>query len=295
MTSNPVAPRTRTGPAAPFAVPPDRPGPVLELRGVHVVWERELIRFLRNRLRIVTSLVQPILFLFVLGTGLSRLGPATGGYDYRTFVFPGIVAMTVMFTAIFSAVSIVWDREFGFLREMLVAPVSRTSLVVGKILGGATVATLQGLLILAFAGAVGIPYSPALLAVLVGLMLLAALVITAIGVLIASGIHQMEAFQAVLQFVAMPMFFLSGAMFPLTGLPAWLHGLTVLDPLTYVVDPMRRAVLAAIGTPPALMARLAPGVSWGDWIVPTGVEMALLVALAVLAAAVAVRRFGHTD
>jgi ABC-2 type transport system permease protein len=135
-----------------------------DLRAMKVVWRRELIRFGRNRLRIITSLVQPVLFLFVLGTGLSSLAskgvPTTGGVDFRTFMFPGVVAMTVLFTSIFSAVSIVWDREFGFLREMLVAPVRRGALMAGKCAGGATVATLQALIMLALAGLVGVPYSP---------------------------------------------------------------------------------------------------------------------------------------
>src|SRR5205823_4884816 len=131
---------------SPTPAPRDLSG---EVRAVHVVWKRELIRFLRARTRIVTGLVQPVLFLFVLGGGLSPLVGGAGGLDFRKFVFPGVVAMSVVTTAIFSAVSIVWDREFGFLREMLVAPVSRAALVVGKALGGTTVATLQGTIMLA--------------------------------------------------------------------------------------------------------------------------------------------------
>ncbi|WP_154676203.1 ABC transporter permease [Amycolatopsis benzoatilytica] len=262
-----------------------------EVRGLRVVWQRELIRFGRNRLRMVASLAQPVLFLFVLGTGLTRLAAAGAGFDIRTFLFPGIVAMTVMFTAIFSAVSIVWDREFGFLREMLVAPVSRPALVLGKILGGATVATLQGMLMLSLAGAVRVPYRPALLLELTGEMALAAVMVTAIGVLLASAITQIEAFQAVLQFVAMPMFFLSGAMFPTAGLPAWLSVLTRIDPLTYAVDPMRRAVLSRLALPHQVLAQLAPGVTWGSWTLGTGSELALVAVVSAVAAAGAVARF----
>ena len=251
-----------------------------EARGLRVVWERELIRFVRNRLRILTSLAQPVLFLFVLGTGLTRITSANAGFDFRTFMFPGIVAMTVMFTAIFSAVSIVWDREFGFLREMLVAPISRSAILVGKILGGSTVATLQGVLMLLFAGAVHVPYDPILLLTLVGEMALAAIMVTSVGVLLASSITQMEAFQAVLQFVAMPMFFLSGAMFPTTGLPSWLDVLTRIDPLTYAVDPMRRVVFDHINAPAAVVQELAPGVSWGSWTLGTPAELGLLVVVA---------------
>src|SRR5580704_377903 len=131
-----------------------------EFRAVKIVWQRELIRFFSDRLRMATSLVQPFLFLFVLGSGLSRLTSAgTGGLNLRTFLYPGILAMAVMFTAIFSAASIVWDREFGFLREMLVAPVRRSSIVIGKCLGGATVASFQGVIVIAIAGLVGVPYN----------------------------------------------------------------------------------------------------------------------------------------
>src|SRR5207302_4628597 len=138
-----------------------------DVRAVRVIWRRELIRFFRNRIRILTSLAQPVLFLFVLGSGLSPIvGGASGKVDFRTFMFPGVLAMTVLFTSIFSAVSIVWDREFGFLREMLVAPVRRSALVVGKCLGGATVATLQGSIMLALAGLVHVPYTPGLMVVL---------------------------------------------------------------------------------------------------------------------------------
>src|SRR6059058_3893531 len=144
-----------------------------ELRAIKVVWKRELIRFSRDRLRILTTLMQPFLFLFVLGTGLSRIASAgTHGVNLRTFVYPGVLCMAVMFTAMFSAASLVWDREFGFLREMMVAPVRRGSLVVGKCLGGATVAGAQGLLVIALAGLVGVPYAPALIVGVFALQLL---------------------------------------------------------------------------------------------------------------------------
>ena len=267
-----------------------------DLRGVRVVWHRELIRFFRNRLRIVTSLAQPVLFLFILGTGLaSAIGPAGGGLDFRTFMFPGILAMTVLFTSIFSAISIVWDREFGFLREMLVAPVRRWSLVVGKCLGGATVATIQGAIMLALGGLVHVPYDPWLMAVLLGEMALTALALTAFGVFVASHLRQVETFQVVMQFFVLPMFFLSGAVFPLHGLPAWLAVLTKVDPLTYAVDPMRRAIFAHLALPPGIRDRLLPGVTWGSWTVPTGVELGLVAVAAVVLLAGAISRFSATE
>ncbi|MGH9294826.1 MAG: ABC transporter permease, partial [Acidimicrobiales bacterium] len=169
-----------------------------DLRAAKVVWKRELIRFSRSRSRIVTSLVQPVLYLLVLGTGLSVIVKG-GHFDFRTFMFPGVVGMTLLFTAIFSAISIVWDREFGFLREMLVAPVRRWALVMGKCLGGATVATIQAAIMLALAGAVGVPYSPAMLAELLGEMVLTSIALTAFGVLVASRMSRVESFQVVMQ------------------------------------------------------------------------------------------------
>ncbi|HZD69118.1 MAG TPA: ABC transporter permease [Actinomycetes bacterium] len=267
-----------------------------DLRAVRVVWRRELIRFLRNRARMVTALVQPVLFLLVLGTGLARMMPSAGGQvDFRTFMFPGVLAMTVLFTSIFSAVSIVWDREFGFMREMLVAPVRRGALVIGKCLGGMTVATIQGGIMLILAGLVHVPYSPALLGVLLVEMALAALALTALGTLVASRANRIESFQVIVQFLVLPMFFLSGALFPLSGLPRWLTALTLLDPLSYAVDPMRRAVFAHVTAPPALSRTLDAGISWGGWTLPTSLELGLVAALALIALAFAGRTFSRTE
>jgi ABC-2 type transport system permease protein len=268
-----------------------------DLRAVRVVWKRELLRYGRSRIRILTSLAQPIVFLFILGTGLSSVVPATsGGVDYRTFMFPGVLAMTVLFTAIFSAISIVWDREFGFLREMLVAPVRRSSVVVGKCIGGATVAAIQGALMVAFAGLVHVPYKPLLLIELAGLLLLTALAITAFGILIASRMAQIESFQMVMQFTVLPMFFLSGAVFPLTRLPPWLRILTRLDPLTYAVVPLRRAVIAALPKQDGdALRRLDPGLTWGSWPVPTWLAIAVVATFALVSLVVATAQFNRTD
>src|ERR1039458_5698330 len=182
-----------------------------ELRAIRIVWRRELIRFRADRLRMITSLVQPLLFLFVLGAGLQRLSSAgTHGVQLKTFIYPGILCIAVMFTAMFSAASIVWDREFGFLREMMVAPVRRSSIVLGKVAGGATVAAFQGLIVIAIAGLVEIPYELGLILELFALSLLLAFAITSFGVMFAARINQMQSFMALMQMVIMPMFFLSG-------------------------------------------------------------------------------------
>jgi ABC-2 type transport system permease protein len=267
------------------------------VHAVGIVWRRELIRFRRDRLRAVTSLIQPVLFLFVLGTGLSSLAgrgmPA--GVNFRTFIYPGVLAMSVLFTAIFSAASVVWDREFGFLREMLVAPVSRASLVIGKCLGGATVSAFQGVVILALAGLAGVPYNPVLIITLIGEMLLLAFTLTAFGVMIAGRIKQFQAFMAVTQMLVFPLFFLSGALYPLNRLPAWLTVLTRVDPLTYIVDPMRHAVFSHLNVSPAAIRALSPGVSWNGWQVPELLSVAIVLAMGLAMLGVAIAEFRKTD
>ncbi len=269
-----------------------------DVRAVKMVWKRELIRFSRNRIRIVTSLMQPVLFLLVLGSGLGGItqGIAQKGFDFKTFMFPGVLSMAVLFTAIFSAISIVWDREFGFLREMLVAPVSRSSLVIGKTLGGATVASFQGLVMMCLAGLVHVPYNPELFVILLLELLLIATALTAFGTMAASRMEQVESFQVVMQFFVLPMFFLSGAVFPLSKLPTWLRALTVIDPLTYGVDPMRRAVFSKLHhLKPATIQTLAPGVHWNGWRVPTLLELAIVGMMAVSMTAVAIWQFSRAD
>ena len=268
-----------------------------DLRAVSIVWRRELIRFRSDRLRAITSLVQPILFLFVLGSGLSRLASRglPSGVDFETFIYPGVLAMSVLFTSIFSAASIVWDREFGFLAEMMVAPVRRWAIVVGKCLGGATVATVQGIIFLALAGVAHVPYSPALLLTLVGELLLLSFTLTAFGVMMAARIKKIQAFMALTQMVVMPLFFLSGALYPLNGLPAWLTVLTRIDPLTYIVAPMRHAVFAHLSVNPFAAAALSPGITWDGWLVPVGLSLAMVAVMGLGMLAVAIAEFRKTE
>jgi ABC-2 type transport system permease protein len=267
-----------------------------DLRAVRVVWQRELIRFSRDRARMITSLVQPVLFLFVLGTGLSRLASAgTHGVNLRTFVYPGVLAMAVLFTAMFSAASIVWDREFGFLREMLVAPVSRGAIVIGKCLGGATVAGFQGVIMIAIAGLVSVPYAPGMILEVLILQLLLAFALTAFGVMMAARMNQMQSFMALMQMVIMPLFFISGALFPVAGLPTWLSVLNRVDPITYAVDPIRRSVFAHLHITEAARHALAPGVTWWGWHLPGIFEAALVAMMGVGLLSVAIVRFSRPD
>jgi ABC-2 type transport system permease protein len=267
-----------------------------ELRAIRVVWRRELIRFSRDRLRIVTSLVQPFLFLFVLGTGLSSLVSAgTHGVNFKTFIYPGVLCMAVMFTAMFSAASIVWDREFGFLREMMVAPVRRSSIVLGKCFGGATVAAFQGVIVIAIAGLVDVPYNVGLILEIFALQLLLAFSITAFGMMAAARITQMQSFMALMQMAIMPMFFISGAMFSVANLPPWLAILNRIDPLTYAVDPMRRAIFSHLNVSAATRHALAPGVTWWGWHVPSLLEAGVIAALGLVMLAIAIAEFSRVE
>jgi ABC-2 type transport system permease protein len=263
-----------------------------ELRAVRIVWKRELIRFSKDRMRIVTSLVQPLLFLFVLGSGLQQLSAAsTHGVNLKTFIFPGILCLSVMFTAMFSAASIVWDREFGFLREMMVAPVRRSSIVIGKCLGGATVASLQGVILLSLCGLVDIPYSVPMILGVFGLQLLLAFSITAFGVMAAARVKQMQSFMGLMQMIVMPMFFLSGALFPVTNLPGWLAFLNRIDPLTYAVSPMRSLVFSHLDLSAEAQAALDPGITWFGGPVPIALEVLTVAALGLIMLSIAIWEF----
>jgi ABC-2 type transport system permease protein len=217
-----------------------------DLKGIYTIWYRDVLRFTRDRPRIIASLAQPLLFLFVFGSGLSPAmsGLAGGQIDFTSFLFPGVIAMAVLFTAIFSAVSIVWDREFGFLKEVLVAPVSRSAVALGKVASGSTVAMFQGVLILLFAPLIGINLTVSQIVVLLALMLLTAATLTSLGILVAARMHSMEGFQLIMNFLLMPMFFMSGAFFPVEGnIPVWMEWLSQINPMTYGVDPIRQVAL----------------------------------------------------
>ncbi|MFH0831661.1 MAG: ABC transporter permease [archaeon] len=210
---------------------------------VYVMWLRQLKRFFRAKSRIIGALGQPLLFLFALGFGLSPVFQQAGKGNYINFLVPGIVAMSVLFTSMFSGIEIIWDRQFGFLKETLVAPVSRMQIMIGRTLGGATVSVFQGIIILAlsyFAGFRLMSISSFLLALV--FMTLIALTFTALGTAIASGIDDFHGFQMIMNFLVMPLFFLSGALFPLNGLPKVIGIIARINPLSYGVDGLRAAL-----------------------------------------------------
>jgi ABC-2 type transport system permease protein len=241
-----------------------------DFAAIYILWLRDLKRYWYDKTRIIASLGQPILFLFVLGTALSPSFQGPSGISFSEFIFPGIVCMTVLFTSIFSAISIVWDREFGFLKEVLVAPITRWSIALGKAFGGSTVAMFQGSIMLLLAPLVGVRLSPLAILHSLLLMFLIAFAMTSLGIVIAARMKEMEGFQMIVNFLIMPLFFLSGALFPLDRLPGWLKVLTHLDPLTYGVDLLRASMIGI---------RIFP--VWLDLVVMLGFTL-VMIAVAVI-------------
>jgi ABC-2 type transport system permease protein len=282
-----------------FSVTPVReapPGLGHEIRAALVVWEREMIRFRRDPARVVASLVQPVLFLFVLGAGLGTLMQAgQGGVAFRTFLFPGVLAMSVLFTAAFAGISMVWDREFGFLREMLVAPVSTASILTGKCLGGATVATFQGLIILSLAGVVGVPYAPLMMLEIIAILFLMSFMITAMGLVLSARVKQVQSAMPLVQLVIMPLMFLSGTLFPLSRLPPWLYWVTHVNPMTYAVSPLRTIVFNHLTISPEARAILNPGILWAGWPVPMALQIGIVILSALALLWLAVKLFARTE
>ena len=216
------------------------------LRGIYTIWYRDVLRFWRDKMRLIGSIVFPLLFLFVFGSGLSsRMGSLGPGIDFTQFMFPGIIGMTVLMSSFMAGVSVVWDREFGFLKEVLVAPISRASVALGKTMGAATIALFQGILILLLAPVVGVSLSVPTVLILIPLMFLLAASLGSMGILLATRIRSMEAFQATMQMLMFPMVFVSGAFFPLQGLPEWMNILVKINPATYGITPIRQIMLGA--------------------------------------------------
>ena len=210
------------------------------MRTIYIMWLRELKRYFRSRSRIIGSLGQPILFLLALGYGLGSVFQKAGQGNYIEFLAPGIIGMSIIFTAIFSGIQIIWDRQFGFLKETMVAPVPRYQIMLGRTLGGATIATMQGTVVFLLALIPGFrPYNWYLVLPTILVMLLVALLFTALGTGIASQLEDMQGFQLIMNFLVMPLFFLSGSLFPLTGLPVVLAAITRIDPLSYGIDAFR--------------------------------------------------------
>jgi len=207
---------------------------------IYIMWRRQMTRFIRSKARIVASLAQPLLFLVTFGFGFSAIFRQAGAGNYIDFLAPGIILMGIVFSSVFSGIEVMWDRQFGFLKETLVAPVSRISLMIGRTLGGATVALIQGCLVLVVTLVVGFrPTSWWLLPAALLVMALVAIIFTAFGTAVGAKLRDMQGFQLIMNFLIMPIFFLSGALFPLNGLPAVMDVIVRIDPLSYGVDALR--------------------------------------------------------
>ena len=247
------------------------------MRAVGILWLRQLKRYSRARSRMIGALGQPILFLFALGFGFGPIYARAGGGDYLSFVAPGIVSMGIIFNAVFGGIEIIWDRQFGFLKETLVAPVPRLAIVLGRTLGGATTAFLQGVIVLLVCVAAGFRVAHmGLVPVALLFMFLIALVFAAIGTAIGSVLRDMQGFQLIMNFLVMPLFFFSNALFPLTGLPGPLRLAVGLNPLSYGVAGMRDA--------------LSGVASW-----EMGVDLAVLLVLAAVLLGVASWLFSRIE
>ncbi len=239
----------------------------MRLEVIYIMWLRQLKRYFRSRARIVGSLGQPILFLIALGFGLGPIYARAGGGSYLQFLAPGVIAMSILFTAMFAGIEVIWDRQFGFLKETLVAPVSRLDIMIGRTLGGATVATLQGIIVLVITLFVGFrPTHLVLLPVSLVFMVLIGIFFTALGTAIASRLQDMQGFQLIMNFLIMPIFFLSGALFPLAGLPWELSIVTKINPLAYGVDGLRGTLInqahLGVGTDLIVLTLLTSIVLW---------------------------------
>ena len=274
-----------------------QPAPVdtraASLRAIYIIWYRDILRYWRDRWRLVASLAQPLLFLVVFGSGLSSsLGGAFGrgtGISYIQFMYPGIIGMSILFSAIFGAMSIVWDREFGFLKEVLVAPIDRWA--VGKALGGTTQAMIQGLILLVLAPFVGVNLNLLTVLELIPLAAILAFGLASFGVAIASMMKSLQGFQVVMNFLMMPMFFLSGALFPLTNLPGWMTLLTRLDPASYGIDPIRRVVLSNSG----VRNVDSLGLTINGHVLPVSLEAGIMLAFGAVLLGIAVVMFQRRD
>lgn len=214
----------------------------MEFNAIYVIVARELKKFIREKSRLIAAIARPLLWLFIVGAGISQLVPRETGVSYTQFIFPGIIGMTILFSSMFSSISIIWDKEFGFMKEILVAPVSRLSIVVGKALSGAIVSTIQAIIILALFPLVGLKLEPSQVIAVVFICASLSFCISAFGIVLATFYDSYESFSVIMNFIIMPMFFLSGAMYPVKLLPDILQIVARLNPLTYGIDALKHAI-----------------------------------------------------
>ncbi len=241
----------------------------MEFNAIYVIVAREFKKFVRERSRLVSAIARPLVWLFLVGAGMSRLVPPVDGVSYMQFIFPGILGMTILFSSMFSSISIIWDKEFGFMKEILVAPVSRLTIVIGKALSGSIVSTLQAVIVLLLFPLLGLKLGAADIIGAVVICMLVSFSVSAFGIVIATFYESYESFSAIMNFIIMPMFFLSGAMYPVKLLPEALRFAAKLNPLTYGVDALKHVI-----------SPLAHGPMSPDFSIVT--DLAVIIALSVI-------------
>jgi len=266
---------------------------------IYTIWLREAKLAARERARIIATVAQPLIYLGILGRGITsgmRLTSA-GNVDYIKFMYPGIIGMSILFTSIFSAISIIWDREFGFLKEVLVAPVPRWAVAIGKSFGGATVALVQVAILICIAPLLGISLSVTIVVEILLLGFLMSIAVTSLGIVVASRMESMQSFQMVMNFLVMPLYFLSGAMFPMSSAPGWMKNLMMADPLTYGVDAIRNVVFSdttiGVGTTAQPLVDVARQTGLIRWTL--GFDIALMALTAIVLSAAGAWAFSKSQ
>lgn len=220
-----------------------------EVLGVYTLWLREVKRYTREKTRLISSFFQPLLWLIIFGSGMQFSTAGIGGITYQKFIFPGVIGQTLLFTSMFMGISVIWDREFGFLKEIMVSPISRVSIFIGKMLGAATDAIIQGSFVFILSFLVGIAVDVQTYLSCLPIMMLTTFGLVSVGLTIASRMESLESFGVIQTFVNLPLFFLSGALFPLTNVPEWLRWVSIVNPVTYGVDALRIVILKSAWAP----------------------------------------------
>ena len=267
------------------------------LQVVRVIWLREVLIYVRDRPRMISAFVMPIMMLVMFGEGLGNsIATLPGGIGYRQFIFPGMVAMIVLMNSVFSGVSIVTDRQFGFLREILVAPVSRTAICFGKITGGATISLVNGMVMFVIAPFLGIDLTFEIVVKLIGLIALVSFMLTGLGVALGSRLRSVESFQMLSQVVIMPAMFLSGIFFPINNVPLWMDVLVKLNPVTYAVAPIREIALSEqLKALPADVPFQITHVDWFGYVLSTWQEIGVVVLFGLVMLTIAIRAIRTTE
>lgn len=273
------------------------------MEGIFAIWQRDIIKFFRDRARLFGSFTMPILFLVIFGSGMSgtmnyMISRGSGGsadFNYVEFIFPGIVAMTLLMTSIFSSLSVIQDKEFGYMREILVSPISRVNIAIGKVLGSSTVALMQGLLMFVLVPFIGISIDPVSILPLIPIMFVIACALSSLGLLVASILKSSQGFQMFVQILVMPMIFLSGALFPINNMPAWMNFLVTINPVTYGVDLIKKIMMDTEQLSPVVRETLGLNLSFFGHPVSMMEEILFILGFTIILVLLATISFNKTN